>query len=241
MGPLANSDKVLLKGRSPEWIEFLEHPNYDAYWQARNTRPHLKNVHCAVMTVGGWYDAEDLFGALETYRWTERQNPGITNILVMGPWAHGGWSGGDGDHLFSRLRRLKAVSDFCQSEIKHLYLAATGEEEVGRLDVAMHDANLVGGFEGAEDGNGDVEQLRQIEEAGGLAAEDIGRHRDDAGVGVEPGVNDVRRWIVRQVRTSDQLCERVERDKSRPHSSPSVEPCCARSVETESIGKFGVR
>jgi uncharacterized protein len=99
MGPLANSDKVLLKGRSPEWIEFLEHPNYDAFWQARNTRPHLKNVHCAVMTVGGWYDAEDLFGALETYRWTERQNPGITNILVMGPWAHGGWGSQDGDTL----------------------------------------------------------------------------------------------------------------------------------------------
>jgi putative CocE/NonD family hydrolase len=99
MGPLGNSDKLLLKGRSPEWTEFLEHPNYDAFWQARNIRPHLKNVRCAVMTVGGWYDAEDLFGPLETYRWTERQNPGITNILVMGPWAHGDWGRLDGDKL----------------------------------------------------------------------------------------------------------------------------------------------
>ncbi|MEO8427666.1 MAG: CocE/NonD family hydrolase [Verrucomicrobiota bacterium] len=99
MGPLGNSDKLLLKGRSPEWNEFLAHPTYDAFWQARNIRPHLKNVHCAVMTVGGWYDAEDLFGPLETYRWTERQNPGITNVLVMGPWAHGGWGRGDGDKL----------------------------------------------------------------------------------------------------------------------------------------------
>jgi putative CocE/NonD family hydrolase len=93
MGPLANSDALLLKGRAPEWTEFLKHPTYDAFWQARNIRPHLKNIHCAVMTVGGWYDAEDLFGALETYRWTERQNPAITNILVMGPWAHGDWGG----------------------------------------------------------------------------------------------------------------------------------------------------
>lgn len=91
MGPLANSDAVLLRGRSPEWTEFLQHPTYDAWWQARNLRPHLKNIRCAVMTVGGWYDAEDLFGPLETYRWTERQNPGITNLLVMGPWAHGEW------------------------------------------------------------------------------------------------------------------------------------------------------
>ena len=99
MGPLVNSDTLLLKGRSPEWNEFLAHPTYDAYWQARNIRPHLKNVRCAVMTVGGWYDAEDLFGPLETYRWTERMNPGITNVLVMGPWAHGGWGRGEGEKL----------------------------------------------------------------------------------------------------------------------------------------------
>ena len=99
MGPLANSDTLLMRGRSPEWTEFLTHSTYDAYWQARNIRPHLKNVRCAVMTVGGWYDAEDLFGPLETYRWTERQNPGITNILVMGPWSHGGWGRGDGEKL----------------------------------------------------------------------------------------------------------------------------------------------
>jgi putative CocE/NonD family hydrolase len=99
MGPLANSDTVLLKGRSPAWTEFLKHSTYDAYWKARNIRPHLKNIHCAVMTVGGWYDAEDLFGALETYRWTEQQNRGITNMLVMGPWSHGGWGAEDGDKL----------------------------------------------------------------------------------------------------------------------------------------------
>src|SRR3954470_12036360 len=99
MGPLANSDKVLMKGRSPEWNEFLSHPTYDSFWQARNIRPHLKNVHCAVMTVGGWYDAEDLFGPLEIYRATERMNPGITNMLVMGPWPHGDWGRGTGEKL----------------------------------------------------------------------------------------------------------------------------------------------
>ncbi|MCC6821094.1 MAG: CocE/NonD family hydrolase [Verrucomicrobia subdivision 3 bacterium] len=99
MGPLANSDTALLKRALPAWTEFLAHPNYDAFWQARNIRPHLKNIHCAVMTVGGWFDGEDLFGALETYRWAERQNPGITNLLVMGPWAHGDWGRKDGDKL----------------------------------------------------------------------------------------------------------------------------------------------
>ncbi len=99
MGPLGNSDAVLFQGRVPEWKEFLAHPTYDAWWQARNIRPHLKNIRCAVMNVGGWFDAEDLFGPLETYRWTERQNPGITNVLVMGPWSHGAWGRETGEKL----------------------------------------------------------------------------------------------------------------------------------------------
>jgi putative CocE/NonD family hydrolase len=117
MGPLGNSDTVLLKGRAPEWTEFLKHPTYDAFWQARNIRPHLKNVRCAVMTVGGWYDAEDLFGPLEVYRSTERQNPGITNMLVMGPWAHGGWGRGDGDKLGDINFRAK-TSEFYREKIE---------------------------------------------------------------------------------------------------------------------------
>jgi len=44
------------------------------------------------MTVGGWFDAEDLFGTFETYRTIEKQNPGIFNVMVIGPWSHGGWS-----------------------------------------------------------------------------------------------------------------------------------------------------
>jgi putative CocE/NonD family hydrolase len=117
MGPLANSDKVLLKGRSPEWTEFLQHPIYDAYWQARNIRPHLKNIRCAVMTVGGWYDAEDLFGPLEIYRETERMNRGITNVLVMGPWAHGDWGRGSGEKLGHISFRAK-TSEFYRDKIE---------------------------------------------------------------------------------------------------------------------------
>ncbi len=99
LGPLANADRVHFKGTRPFWNELAAHPNYDAFWQARNVRPHLRNVHCAVLTVGGWFDAEDLFGALATYRAIETQNPGLTNLLVMGPWAHGDWGRADGESL----------------------------------------------------------------------------------------------------------------------------------------------
>lgn len=117
LGPLANTETVLLRGRAPAWTEFLEHPTYDAFWQARNLRPHLKNIRCAVMTVGGWYDAEDLFGPLETYRWTERQNPGITNLLVMGPWAHGEWGRGTGERLGPISFRAK-TAEFYREKIE---------------------------------------------------------------------------------------------------------------------------
>jgi putative CocE/NonD family hydrolase len=99
LGPLSNVNRLYFHDQMPTWNLTQEHPSYDAFWQARNIRPHLKNIRCAVMTVGGWFDAEDLMGTLETYRWTERQNPGITNLLVMGPWVHGGWAGGDGDGI----------------------------------------------------------------------------------------------------------------------------------------------
>jgi putative CocE/NonD family hydrolase len=77
----------------------MEHGTYDEFWQARNLRPHLKNIKTAVMTVGGWYDAEDLFGPLQIYHEVERNNPGIFNVLVLGPWYHGGWSRIDGDKI----------------------------------------------------------------------------------------------------------------------------------------------
>jgi putative CocE/NonD family hydrolase len=102
MGGLANSGELYQKSygtRIKFWDDMMAHPNYDDYWKARNILPHLKNIKTAVMTVGGWYDDEDLYGALKTYQAIERQNPGIFNVLVMGPWFHGGWVRSDGDWL----------------------------------------------------------------------------------------------------------------------------------------------
>jgi putative CocE/NonD family hydrolase len=99
LGPLPNANTNYLKNEIAFWNEILEHPNYDDFWQSRNIRPHLRNIKPAVMTVGGWFDAEDLFGALNTYKTIEATNPGARNTIVMGPWFHGGWSRSDGDLL----------------------------------------------------------------------------------------------------------------------------------------------
>lgn len=97
MGPLANANTRFFKDDIAFWKEVMQHGSYDDFWKVRNIRPHLKNIKPAVMTVGGWFDAENLFGALETYKHVEAGSPNITNILVMGPWLHGGWGGGRGD------------------------------------------------------------------------------------------------------------------------------------------------
>ncbi len=121
MGPLANADKHFFKGKIEFWKELMEHSNYDEFWKARDLRPHLKNVKAAVMTVGGWYDAEDLFGPLQIYHEIERNNPGITNVLVIGPWAHGGWGGGQGDHL-GHVRFYSKTAEFYRDKIELPFL-----------------------------------------------------------------------------------------------------------------------
>jgi len=130
MGPLANADRKYFHGNIAYWNEMMEHPNYDPWWKARDTRPHLKNIKPAVMTVGGWFDAEDLFGALNTYKSVEKQSPGAYNILVMGPWFHGGWARCDGEGL-GDVRFGSKTSVFYRENIElpffNYYLKEKGE------------------------------------------------------------------------------------------------------------------
>ena len=98
-GPLKNINKLYLDGKIPFWNDLMKHDTYDEFWQSRSTLKNYNQVSPAVMTVGGWFDAEDCFGALKTYQTIERKNLGIFNILVMGPWFHGGWVRSDGDQL----------------------------------------------------------------------------------------------------------------------------------------------
>ena len=93
LGPLKNANgPKYFNHRARIWNEYQQHETYDAYWQSRNISAALTGVKPAVLVVGGWFDAEDLYGALNTYQAIEKQNPGATNRLVMGPWTHGAWA-----------------------------------------------------------------------------------------------------------------------------------------------------
>jgi putative CocE/NonD family hydrolase len=99
LGPLSRVNELHFKNERAFWNDLMAHETLDDFWKARNPRPHYRNIKPATLVVGGWYDAEDLFGALETYRAIEAQSTGNKNTLVMGPWTHGGWARSDGDAL----------------------------------------------------------------------------------------------------------------------------------------------
>lgn len=100
LGAISNIAPEYLGDSIKFWNDAFAHPDYDEFWKARDPRQYLKDVRPAVLTVGGWFDAEDLYGALHTYEAIEKQNsPSTRNFLVMGPWSHGQWDFGRATHL----------------------------------------------------------------------------------------------------------------------------------------------
>ena len=98
-GNISNLDRLYLKGSNWLFNDQFKHDTYDSYWQPRDLSSHMKNVHCAVLVVGGWYDAEDLSGPYRTFYAINKFNPEAQTTLVEGPWVHGGWARSDGSHL----------------------------------------------------------------------------------------------------------------------------------------------
>ncbi|HWT88810.1 MAG TPA: CocE/NonD family hydrolase [Candidatus Angelobacter sp.] len=117
MGPIGNAKARYLKDTNFYWDDQVDHPTYDDFWKSRNIAAHLKNVHCAVMTVGGLFDAEDIMGPHRVFRAVSEFNPGTPNMLVEGPWFHGGWAEpGGGAHL-GPVNFAAKNSDYFNEEI----------------------------------------------------------------------------------------------------------------------------
>jgi putative CocE/NonD family hydrolase len=143
MGPIKNSFDVI-----PDsvyyWYEIFDHPNYDRWWKARVPLQYLDKVSPAVMTVGGWFDAEDLYGALQTYKAIEEKNrKKLPNHLVMGPWSHGQWAMGDADHLGNIYWGMPTNEMYHQLELDffNYYLKDKGKEDFAEAYIYMTGAN----------------------------------------------------------------------------------------------------
>jgi putative CocE/NonD family hydrolase len=116
-GSISELNKHYLKEENPLFTDQMVHNTYDGYWNARDLSRHMKNVKCAVMTVGGWFDAEDLSGPFKTFHAIDKFNPGTPNSLVIGPWVHGGWARNDGYRLGDVLFGSK-TSEFFRAKIQ---------------------------------------------------------------------------------------------------------------------------
>jgi uncharacterized protein len=134
LGPLKNTTAKYYKDNWV-WLDLVKHPNYDAYWQSRAVPPHMTGIHTAVMVVGGWFDAENLYGALATYKTLKARNPDAKASIVMGPFRHGGWEDrhvvhtvhGDiyfGDSLETKFQRDVEAPYF------HAYLKGDGKTDL---------------------------------------------------------------------------------------------------------------
>lgn len=119
-GSLSSIRKKFFGDSAKFWNEAFAHPDYDSFWKSRDPRQYLRNVKPAVMTVGGWFDAEDLYGTLHTYNAIEEQNPpDHPNFLVMGPWAHAQWGfSSSGENMGNIYFGQDVIKPFHELEVK---------------------------------------------------------------------------------------------------------------------------
>jgi putative CocE/NonD family hydrolase len=117
MGTLSNANEKYLKNKSVFWNDMMRHADYDEFWQARSVPRHMKAIKPAMLTVGGWFDAEDVYGPLRIYEMMAKNSPPQDNILVMGPWYHGQWSSDAGEKLGNVAFNAK-TADYYREKIQ---------------------------------------------------------------------------------------------------------------------------
>lgn len=123
--------------------EIMDHPNYDSFWQTRNLLPHLKNIDMAVLTVGGWFDAEDLSGPLNIYKTIEKTSPKAKNTIVMGPFSHGAWGRETGKAYHNDIYFGDSIATYYQKNLETKffshYLKGDTKKDAGLPEAVMFD------------------------------------------------------------------------------------------------------
>ncbi len=99
LAPLASANDKWFHNKLATYNAFIDHPDYDGYWQRRSAPRYLKNPTVPNLNVIGWWDQEDYYGPLAIYRKLEQSDTRHWNYVVVGPWNHGGWSHSSGRTL----------------------------------------------------------------------------------------------------------------------------------------------
>jgi uncharacterized protein len=144
LGPVKNSQKACFGDTIKFWNDLLSHPDYDDFWKARNPLPHLKNTTPAVLTVGGWFDAEDCWGPQHVYAAIEKQNPAShSNRLMIGPWYHGQWASDAGEHLGNVYWGSETSKKYKEAELRffNYYLKDKGQMSLPEASIFVTGTN----------------------------------------------------------------------------------------------------
>ncbi|MES2109541.1 MAG: CocE/NonD family hydrolase [Bacteroidota bacterium] len=123
LGALSNINDKYMHGKLPSWNDFTKHPNYDAYWKEEALPSRLDYPRLAIQHVSGWWDQEDMVGPQDAYRVLEKRDTNHNNFIVLGPWRHGGWGGGDGKSLGNIKFDGQATSTYFRQEIQAKWFA----------------------------------------------------------------------------------------------------------------------
>jgi putative CocE/NonD family hydrolase len=122
LGALSNANARYLHNRLPTWNDFVNHPDYDAFWKRQGFAQWLNRVTVPTLNVAGWWDQEDFYGPIRIYELLERHDSANRNFLVVGPWNHGGWSRGEGKSL-GRIDFGSATAAYYRREVLARFLA----------------------------------------------------------------------------------------------------------------------
>jgi putative CocE/NonD family hydrolase len=123
LGALSNINKKYAHGTLPTWNNFVAHPNYDSFWQKQALAYRLDHPRTAIQHVSGWWDQEDMVGPQSAYKVLEKHDKDNQNFIVLGPWRHGGWGGGEGKNLGNIKFDDQATATYFRKEIQAKWFA----------------------------------------------------------------------------------------------------------------------
>lgn len=99
LGSLKNVNSKYFQNKIPTWNSFIKHSSYDNYWQTNSPLNYVSSPQIPQLHVGGYYDQEDINGPQLMYNHMEKKDTFNRNFIVLGPWNHGQWGGGNADSL----------------------------------------------------------------------------------------------------------------------------------------------
>lgn len=140
-GSLSNiSDEI---SGNPYWNDFIQHLDYDFFWEKRSLTNYLKSTSVPTLNVVGWWDDQDFYGSLKLYEQLELNDSLNNNYLIAGPWYHAGWE--DPDDYYKKIDLGGSVSTYYLEQIQapwfRFYLKNEGEINLSEAMIYKTGAN----------------------------------------------------------------------------------------------------